>query len=106
MPFYSLRRWDRSAGLRTRKSLEFVDEVVKAVEIPVMVKLSQVSITSQNLQKLQKKQVLLRLAALMAKRSILGVDIEKGKTLLPTYGGYSGLQSDRSASLLQLRLHK
>ncbi len=72
------------------KVYEFVDEVVKAVEIPVMVKLSPSVNNVAKLAKAAEKAGAAAISGINTIRSILGVDIEKGKTLLPTYGGYSG----------------
>ncbi len=68
----------------------FTKSVVDNVNIPVMVKLSS-NVT--NLAKLANAAEMAGASAVSGidtVRSIIGVDIEKRESLLPTYGGYSG----------------
>lgn len=64
--------------------------VVENVKIPVMVKLSQSSTNISRVAKEVKRAGGAGVSAINAIRCILGVDIEKRKPFLPTYGGYSG----------------
>lgn len=70
---------------------EFVDSVVKAVNIPVMVKLSSNVTNISRLARAAEKAGASAISGIDSVRAIMGVDIDTGKTLLPTYGGYSGL---------------
>lgn len=65
-------------------------EVVKRVDIPVMVKLSSNVSNIVKLAKAAEEGGASAISGIDTVRSIAGVDIERGKTLLPTYGGYSG----------------
>ncbi len=72
------------------KVYEMTKEVVEHVAIPVMVKLSQNVSNISYVAKMAKKAGASAVSAINTPRCILGVDIETGKPLLPTYGGYSG----------------
>lgn len=72
------------------KLYEFVKSVVDAVKIPVMVKLSPNVSNISKLAQAAEKAGASAISGIDTVRSIMGVDIETGKTLLPTYGGYSG----------------
>lgn len=69
---------------------ELVTSAVSKVNIPVMVKLSSSVVNITKLAKAAEKAGASAISAIDTVRSIIGVDINKGKTLLPTYGGYSG----------------
>lgn len=69
---------------------EIVKHVVENVKIPVMVKLSQNVNNIVEISKAAKKAGASAISAINTIRCILGVNIEKGVPLLPTYGGYSG----------------
>ncbi len=72
------------------KVYEMTKEVVEHVKIPVMVKLSQNVSNISYVAKMAKKAGAAAVSAINTPRCILGVDIEMGKPMLPTYGGYSG----------------
>lgn len=63
---------------------------VDSVKIPVMVKFSANVNNMAVLAKTVEKAGASAISAIDTVRSILGVDIETGRALLPTYGGYSG----------------
>ncbi len=63
---------------------------VDSVSIPVMVKFSPNVSNLTALAKVVEKAGASAISAIDTIRAILGVDIDKGKALLPTYGGYSG----------------
>ena len=67
-----------------------VKEVVNHVDIPVLVKLSQTATNISRVAKAAKRAGASGVSAINAVRCILGVDIETGELMLPTYGGYSG----------------
>lgn len=67
-----------------------IKEVVNHVNIPVMVKLSQTANNISRVAKAAKRAGASGVSAINAVRCILGVDIETGELMLPTYGGYSG----------------
>ena len=67
-----------------------IKEVVNHVHIPVMVKLSQTASNISRVAKAAKKAGASGVSAINSVRCILGVDIETGELMLPTYGGYSG----------------
>lgn len=64
--------------------------VVENVKIPVMVKLSQHVNNISEVAKVVEKAGANAISAINSIRCILGVNIEEGTPLLPTYGGYSG----------------
>ncbi len=63
---------------------------VDSVKIPVMVKFSANVNNMASLARTVMQAGASAISAIDTVRSIIGVDIEKGRTLLPTYGGYSG----------------
>lgn len=63
---------------------------VDSVKIPVMVKFSPNVSNLTALAKVVEKAGASAISAIDTLRSILGVDIDKAKVMLPTYGGYSG----------------
>lgn len=63
---------------------------VDSVKIPVMVKFSANVNNMTLLAKTVKLAGASGVSAIDTVRAIIGVDVEKGRTLLPTYGGYSG----------------
>lgn len=67
-----------------------IKEVVDHVNIPVMVKLSQTATNISKVAKAAKRAGATGVSAINSVRCILGVDIETGEPMLPTYGGYSG----------------
>ena len=67
-----------------------VKEVVNHVDIPVLVKLSQTATNISRVAKAAKRAGASGVSAINSVRCILGVDIETGELMLPTYGGYSG----------------
>lgn len=67
-----------------------IKEVVEHVDIPVIVKLSQTATNISKVAKAAKKAGASAVSAINSVRCILGVDIETGEPMLPTYGGYSG----------------
>jgi len=67
-----------------------VGKVVETVDIPVMVKLSPNVSNIALLAKVAEHAGAAGVSAINTVRSIIGVDIETGKPLLPTFGGYSG----------------
>jgi dihydropyrimidine dehydrogenase (NAD+) subunit PreA len=73
-----------------KKLFELVASAVSKVNIPVMVKLSSNVANITKLAKAAEKAGASAISAIDTVRCIIGVDIEKGRTLLPTYGGYSG----------------
>jgi dihydropyrimidine dehydrogenase (NAD+) subunit PreA len=72
------------------KLYDLVTSAVSKIDIPVMVKLSSNVDNITKLAKAAEKAGASAISAIDTVRSIIGVDINKGKTLLPTYGGYSG----------------
>ena len=64
--------------------------VVERVKIPVMVKLSQNMTNMGQVGRFVEDAGGHGISAIDTVRCILGVDIEKRRPLLPTYGGYSG----------------
>ncbi len=69
---------------------EFVRSTVKNVSIPVTVKLSPNVSNIVTLAQAAERAGAAGVSAINTMRSIIGVDIETGKPLLPTFGGYSG----------------
>lgn len=69
---------------------EMTKEVVSAVTLPVMVKLSQNTTNISKVAKAVKAAGGSCVSAINAVRGILGVDIEKAQPVLSTYGGISG----------------
>ena len=69
---------------------EMTKEVVGAVKLPVMVKLSQNTTNISKVAKAVKAAGGSCVSAINAVRGILGVDIENAKPTLSTYGGVSG----------------
>lgn len=67
-----------------------IKEVVDHVDIPVIVKLSQTATNIAKVAKAAKKAGASGVSAINSVRCILGVDVETGEPMLPTYGGYSG----------------
>ncbi|SCG82359.1 dihydroorotate dehydrogenase family protein [Proteiniborus sp. DW1] len=63
---------------------------VDSVNIPVMVKLSPNVSNLTELAKVVEEAGASAISAIDTIRAIIGVDIDKGKAMLPTYGGYSG----------------
>ncbi len=69
---------------------ELTKAVADAVEIPVMVKLSQNASNIARNARAAEKAGARGISAIDTIRCIIGVDIDTGKPLLTTYGGYSG----------------
>lgn len=72
------------------KLYEFTKAVVDRIKIPVMVKLSSNTVNVVKLARAAEKAGASAISGIDTVRSIAGVDIEKGRVLLPTFGGYSG----------------
>lgn len=73
-----------------QKIYDIAQKVVNSVKIPVMVKLSPSVTNMAKLARSIEKAGASAISAIDTIRSILGVDINTQKPLLPTYGGYSG----------------
>lgn len=73
-----------------QKNFDIAKKVVNSVKIPVMVKLSPSVTNMAKLARSIEKAGASAISAIDTIRSILGVDINTQKPLLPTYGGYSG----------------
>lgn len=69
---------------------EMTKEVVSAVKLPVLVKLSQNTTNISKIAKAVKKAGGSGVSAINTVRGILGVDVETAKPTLSTYGGISG----------------
>lgn len=69
---------------------EMTKEVVSAVKLPVMVKLSQNTTNISKVAKAVKAAGGSGVSAINAVRGILGVDVEAAQPVLSTYGGISG----------------
>lgn len=69
---------------------EMTKEVVSAVKLPVLVKLSQNTTNISKVAKAVKAAGGSGVSAINTVRGILGVDIEEAKPTLSTYGGISG----------------
>ena len=65
-------------------------EVVSNIKIPVVVKLSQTATNIISVAKAARAAGAKGISAINTIRCILGIDIETGTPMLPTYGGYSG----------------
>jgi len=74
----------------TDQIFNITKSVCQSVNIPVMVKLSPHATNIHKIGKAVEKAGASAISAIDTVRSILGVDINTGKPLLPTYGGYSG----------------
>jgi dihydroorotate dehydrogenase subfamily 1 len=72
------------------KIYEMTSKVVKSVDIPVMVKLSQNVTNMSKVARAVEKAGGSAISAIDTVRCILGVDIKNRKPYLQTYGGYSG----------------
>lgn len=77
---------------------EFMGAAVKAVDIPVMVKLSYEAASSPNFLRELELSGIRAVSAIDALKGLAGVDIENQRSLMPTYGGYTG-QHIRPVSL-------
>ena len=69
---------------------EYVHAVVEAVDIPVMVKLSYEAANSSSFTRSLEQAGVKGVSAIDSLKGLMGVDLEKRKALMPTYGGYSG----------------
>lgn len=69
---------------------EFAQAVVKAVSIPVLVKLSYEAGSSPEFTNSIYQAGVQTVSAIDALKGLAGVDIEHGRAMMPTYGGYSG----------------
>lgn len=74
----------------TDRIYEMTSKVVKTVDIPVMVKLSQNVTNMAKSAAAAKRAGAHAVSAIDTVRCILGVDLESQKPSLSTYGGYSG----------------
>jgi len=77
-------------GGNEKKTFEFTKAAVSAVSIPVMVKLTQSMNNLTGIVRAIEKAGAAGISAIDTMRCILDVDINTGKPVLPTYGGYSG----------------
>jgi len=73
-----------------KKTFEFTKAAVSAVGIPVIVKLTQSMNNLPGIVRSLEKAGASGISAIDTMRCILDVDINTGKPVLPTYGGYSG----------------
>ena len=69
---------------------EYAGAAVKAVNIPVMVKLSYEAASSPWFLRELEKAGVQAVSAIDALKGLAGVDLDTGKTRMPTYGGYTG----------------
>lgn len=72
------------------KTYAFTKEVVENVSIPVMVKLTQSMNNLTEVVASIEKAGASGITAINTMRCILGINVETGDPILPTYGGYSG----------------
>ncbi len=68
---------------------QFIGAAVAAVSIPVMVKLSYESAVSPNFLWELKQAGVQAVSAIDALKGLSGVDLETGRSLMPSYGGYT-----------------
>lgn len=69
---------------------EFVKSVVDSVDIPVMVKLSyNTSLYSEIIKSIENAGAI-GISAIDSLKGLQGVDIENKRSIMPTYGGYTG----------------
>ena len=69
---------------------KFVSAVVNSVSIPVTVKLSYNASLSSSIASSIERAGALGISAIDSLKALQGVDIESQKSLMPTYGGYTG----------------
>lgn len=69
---------------------EFVKAVVDAVDIPVFIKLSYNASLSSSIVKSIERSGARGISAIDSLKGLQGVDIESQKSIMPTFGGYSG----------------
>jgi len=69
---------------------EYVKAVVDSVDIPVMVKLSYNASLSSTIIKSIEKAGATGISAIDSLKGLQGVDIESQKSIMPTFGGFSG----------------
>ncbi len=74
----------------SEKVYQFTGAVVEAVNIPVIVKMSPNVTNMAKVAVAAANAGAMGISAIDTVRSIIGVDINKNKALLPTFGGYSG----------------
>lgn len=72
------------------KTYAFTKEVVANVSIPVMVKLTQSMNNLPEVVAAVEKAGASGITAINTMRCILGINVDTGDPILPTYGGYSG----------------
>lgn len=72
------------------KLQQMIQSVVETVQIPVMLKISPNISNLPQMVRTAEKSGVAAICAIESLRSILGVDLEKQRPYLPTYGGYSG----------------
>lgn len=73
-----------------KKVYEYTKEVVRAVDIPVSVKLGAAASNLAETVHSAERAGASGISAIDTLRAILSIDTETGKPALPTYGGYSG----------------
>lgn len=69
---------------------EFVESVVNSVDIPVLVKLSYNNRLYSEVVKSIENAGALGISSIDSLKSLQGVDIETQRSIMPTYGGYTG----------------
>ncbi|MBI9102713.1 MAG: tRNA-dihydrouridine synthase [Spirochaetales bacterium] len=74
----------------SEKVFRFTGAVVEAVNIPVTVKMSPNVTNMAKVANAAERAGAMGISAIDTVRSIIGVDIDNQKALLPTFGGYSG----------------
>ena len=77
-------------GTVPREIFDFVSAVTEAVDIPVSVKLSYEASNFSGFTSSLEEAGIAGVTAIDALKGLMGVDLEHHRTLMPTYGGYSG----------------
>jgi len=77
-------------GYHSPDTEDFIRALVDTVDIPVMAKLSYESASSPYFIKELENAGVSAFSAIDALKGLLGVDLEKKRVLMPTYGGYTG----------------
>lgn len=77
-------------GTVPREIYDFVSAVTGAVDIPVSVKLSYEASNFNGFTSSLERAGIAGVTAIDALKGLMGVDLEHHRTLMPTYGGYSG----------------
>ena len=77
-------------GTVPREIFDFVSAVTDTVDIPVSVKLSNEASNFNGFPSSLERAGVAGVTAIDALKGLMGVDLEHHRTLMPTYGGYSG----------------